>query len=63
MTRGQEGERRRRVLGIVAAATAGLFLIVGAAAARWYQWDVVIRQAGEPDRSMLSGVCPYCFRE
>lgn len=61
MTRGREGERRRRVLGIVAAATAGLFLIVGAAAAKWYLWDVVVGQRGEPDRSMLFWGLPVLF--
>lgn len=61
MTQEREGERRRRALGIAAAAAAGLFLIVGVAAAKWYLWDVVIGQAGEPDRSMLFWGLPVLF--
>lgn len=61
MTRGREGERPRRFLGIAAATTAGLFLIVGVAAAKWYLWDVVVGQRNEPDRSMLFWGLPVLF--
>lgn len=36
-------------------------LIVGAAALKWYLWDVVVGQAGEPDRSMLFWGLPILF--
>ena len=44
---------KHHMLGVVAGATSAFLLFAGGAAMKWYFWDVVIRQADEPDRSML----------
>ncbi|MDH5372758.1 MAG: hypothetical protein OEX97_07425 [Acidimicrobiia bacterium] len=47
--------------GIVAAIAAVTGLVIGAAAVKWYAWDIVIGQADEPDRSMLFWGLPILF--
>lgn len=44
---------RSRVLAGAAAVVAVPFIVAGGAALKWYVWDIVIREAGESDRSML----------
>ena len=46
---------------IVSAVGAIVLLVVGAASVKWYAWDIVIGQAGEPDRSMLFWGLPILF--
>ncbi|MEA3510184.1 MAG: hypothetical protein U9R51_01995 [Actinomycetota bacterium] len=43
----------RYVLSLLSSIGGAVLLAVGAVAVKWYFWDVVIRQAGEPDRSMI----------
>ena len=52
---------RSRLLGILAAIGAVILLFIGGAALKWYVWDIAIRQAGEPDRSMLFWGLPIAF--
>jgi len=52
---------RPRVLGILAAICAAVCMFIGAAALKWYIWDIAIRQAGEADRSMLFWGLPIVF--
>lgn len=52
---------RTRWPAILAASAAAISLIVGVAAVKWYIWDIAIRQAGEPDRSMLFWGLPIVF--
>ncbi len=49
------------VLSVLSVIGGGVFLIVGALAMKWYWWDVVMGQAGEPDRSMLFWGLPILF--
>jgi hypothetical protein len=50
----QNLDPRGRRLGAVLALMAAIALVVtGAAAVKWYVWDIAIAEAGEPDRSML----------
>ena len=51
----------RIVLSLLSAVGGAVLLIVGAVALKWYLWDVVIGQAGEPDRSMLFWGLPILF--
>lgn len=51
----------RKGLGILAAVTGVSALFIGGAALKWYFWDIVIQQAGEPDRSMLFWGIPIVF--
>ncbi|MCJ7782023.1 MAG: hypothetical protein MUQ27_14485 [Acidimicrobiia bacterium] len=51
----------RIVLSLLSAVGGAVLVIVGAAALKWYVWDVVIGQAGEPDRSMLFWGLPILF--
>jgi len=50
-----------KFLGILAAVTGVVALFVGGAALKWYIWDIVIQQVGEPDRSMLFWGIPIVF--
>ena len=43
----------RSTLRVLAGIGAAISLFIGAAALKWYVWDIVIGQAGESDRSML----------
>ena len=43
----------RLTLRMLAGFGAAISLFIGAAAIKWYVWDIVIGQADEPDRSML----------
>jgi len=36
-------------------------LVAGAAAVKWYVWDIMINQSGESDRSMLFWGLPIVF--
>ncbi len=55
-------ERRWRKIGAAfALAGAIAVLLAGAAAIKWYVWDIAIGQAGEPDRSMLFWGIPVVF--
>ena len=36
-------------------------IAVGLVALKWYLWDIVIREAGDPDRSMLFWGIPIVF--
>lgn len=51
----------RVVLTVLSSIGGVVLLIVGGAAVKWYLWDVVIGQAGEPDRSMLFWGLPILF--
>jgi hypothetical protein len=51
----------RIVLAIAGSVGAVALLVVGAASVKWYVWDIVIKQAGEPDRSMLFWGLPILF--
>jgi Ni/Fe-hydrogenase subunit HybB-like protein len=51
----------RIVRSLLRAAVGAVLLMVGAAALKWYVWDAVIGQAGEPDRSMLFWGLPILF--
>lgn len=50
-----------RVKAVIAAVCAGVSIVVGVAALKWYVWDIAILQAGEPDRSMLFWGLPIVF--
>ena len=50
-----------RVAGSLAAAGAVPLLLAGASALKWYVFDIAIRQAREPDRSMLFWGLPIVF--
>ena len=50
-----------RLLAILASVGAVALLAIGIASAKWYMWDIVIGQAGEPDRSMLFWGLPIMF--
>ncbi len=50
-----------RLLAILASVGAIALLVIGIASAKWYLWDIVIGQAGEPDRSMLFWGLPILF--
>jgi hypothetical protein len=52
---------RSRLVGILATIGAAILLFIGGAALKWYVWDIAIRQAGEPDRSMLFWGLPIAF--
>lgn len=52
---------RTRWRAILAASAATISLAIGVAAVKWYIWDIAIRQAGEPDRSMLFWGLPIVF--
>ncbi|MFV2000495.1 MAG: hypothetical protein ACC654_09055 [Acidimicrobiia bacterium] len=51
----------RKILGVIIAAGSVMALVVGAAAVKWYVWDIMIGQSGEPDRSMLYWGLPILF--
>lgn len=51
----------RIVLVVAASVGAVALLVIGTASAKWYLWDIVIGQAGEPDRSMLFWGLPIMF--
>jgi hypothetical protein len=51
----------RIVLSLLSAVGGAVLLIVGAVSLKWYVWDVVIGQAGEPDRSLLFWGLPILF--
>jgi hypothetical protein len=51
----------RRILGITAAVGAAGTLLIALVTAKWYVWDVVVGQAGDPDRSMLFWGLPILF--
>lgn len=51
----------RVVLSLLSSVGGVVLLFLGGAATKWYFWDVVIRQAGEPDRSMLFWGLPILF--
>ena len=51
----------RVVLSGLSAVGGAILLIVGAAAAKWYFWDTLIREAGQADRSMLFWGIPILF--
>jgi hypothetical protein len=51
----------RIVLAIAGSVGAVALLVVGAASVKWYVWDIVIKQASEPDRSMLFWGLPILF--
>jgi len=50
-----------RIAGFAAALASVVLLVVGAAAVKWYVWDVAVSQAGQPDRSMLFWGLPVLF--
>lgn len=52
---------RRPVLGALAALASITLLVPGAAALRWYLWEVLVVQSGEPDRSMVFWGLPVAF--
>ena len=52
---------RDRFKAYLSAAVAAVALIIGLAAFKWYFWDVVVRGAGESDRSMLFWGIPIVF--
>ena len=47
--------------GIAATFLAIVLFLIGAAAVKWYAWDIAISQAGQPDRSMLFWGLPILF--
>lgn len=51
----------RRILGIAAAVSAAGALLIALVTAKWYVWDIVVGQAGNPDRSMLFWGLPILF--
>jgi hypothetical protein len=51
----------RIVLAVAGSVGAVALLVVGTASVKWYVWDIVIKQAGEPDRSMLFWGLPILF--
>jgi len=51
----------RRILGVIIAGGSVMALVAGAAAVKWYVWDIMIGQSGEPDRSMLFWGLPIAF--
>ncbi len=51
----------RRILGIAAAVGAAGTLLIALVTAKWYFWDIVVGQAGNPDRSMLFWGLPILF--
>jgi hypothetical protein len=51
----------RRILGITAAVGAAGTLLIALVTAKWYVWDIVVGQAGNPDRSMLFWGLPILF--
>lgn len=53
--------KRSILLGWLAGFAAAVCLVIGAAAVKWYVWDVVIAGAGEADRSMLFWGLPILF--
>jgi hypothetical protein len=50
-----------RIVGVAVSLVAVVFLVIGAAAVKWYVWDIAIGQAGQPDRSMLFWGLPILF--
>lgn len=50
-----------RFWGWLAALGSAVAAVIGAASLKWYVWDVVVRQAGEPDRSMVFWGLPIAF--
>lgn len=51
----------KRLFGLSAALISAVSTLIGAAALWWYVAEVVIGQAGEPDRSMLFWGLPIVF--
>lgn len=51
----------QRGLGIAAGLTGMAALLAGAAALKWYIWDIAIQEAGASDRSMLFWGIPVVF--
>jgi len=51
----------RIVLAIASSVGAVALLVIGIASTKWYVWDIIIGQAGEPDRSMLFWGLPILF--
>ena len=43
----------RRFLAWLSVAAAVVCVVIGGAALKWYLWDIVIVESGNPDRSML----------
>jgi hypothetical protein len=50
-----------RIVGVGALLVAVVLLVIGAAAVKWYVWDIATQQAGQPDRSMLFWGLPILF--
>lgn len=46
-------ETGRRLVAPIMVVAGSLLAVVGLAGVKWYVWDIVISQAGQPDRSML----------
>ena len=53
--------RWRRIGAAIALVVAIALIVAGAAAVKWYVWDIAIAEAGEPDRSMLFWGIPVLF--
>jgi hypothetical protein len=51
----------RRVAGYAVVAMAATAAVIGVAGIKWYAWDIVISEAGAPDRSMLFWGLPILF--
>jgi hypothetical protein len=51
----------RRFLAWLSVAAAVVCVVIGGAALKWYLWDIVIVESGNPDRSMLFWGLPVVF--
>jgi hypothetical protein len=51
----------RRFLAWLSVAAALVCVVIGGTALKWYLWDILIVEAGNPDRSMLFWGLPVVF--
>ncbi len=51
----------RRILALALLVGGVILMLTGLIGIKWYVWDIVISQAGQPDRSMLFWGLPILF--